>query len=41
MRPVKRHAVSKGSSARKFRSQAGRTKAANVKPMPMRGGWRL
>ena len=36
-----RHHVNKAKSARKFRKQAGRTKAANVAPPPMRGGIRL
>lgn len=40
MRPSRRHPVSKSRSARKFRSQAARTKGANL-VMPMRGGWRL
>lgn len=38
---MKRFAVNKGHSARKFRHQVGRTKAANVYPGPMRGGIRL
>lgn len=41
MRPLSRNHVNKGSSARKFRSNVGRTKAANVAPPPMRGGWRM
>ncbi|WNK12626.1 MAG: hypothetical protein [Microvirus sp.] len=41
MRPLKRHGVSKGRSARHFRHQAGRSKAPNVTQGPMRGGWRL
>lgn len=32
--------VNKGSSARKFRKNVGRTKYANVRPNPMRGGIR-
>ena len=40
MKPVKRFAVSKGASAKQFRSNVGRTKGANV-AVPMRGGWRL
>lgn len=36
-----RRPVNKGRSARKFRSQAGRTKAPNVAPPPARGGFRL
>lgn len=41
MRPVKRYGVNKASSARKFRGDTARTKAANVRPPPMRGGFRL
>lgn len=41
MRPLKRKFVSKGRSARKFRSNVSRTKAPNVVMAPMRGGWRL
>lgn len=41
MNPLKRHGVSKGSSARSFRAGATRTKAANMAPPPMRGGIRL
>lgn len=40
MRPVKRFGVNKSASARKFRSQARRTKAMNIRG-PMRGGIRL
>lgn len=40
MRPLKRQPVNKGQSARKFRSNSRRTRAANV-VQPMRGGWRL
>ena len=40
MRPVKRMSVNKHRSARKFRKQVSRTKAANVAG-PMRGGIRL
>lgn len=40
MRPVKRFGVNKRSSAKKFRRNSGRTKAANM-VQPMRGGWRL
>lgn len=39
MRPLKRKPVSKNKSARKFRSNTRRTKAANL--MPQRGGYRL
>lgn len=41
MRPVKRSSVNKHKSARKFRRQVSRTKAANMSPSPMRGGIRL
>lgn len=41
MRPVKRYGVSKGKSARKFRSDSKSTAALNVRSSPMRGGWRL
>lgn len=41
MRPLKRHSVSKGRSAGKFRRSAARTKAPNIVMGPMRGGWRL
>lgn len=40
MRPSRRRPVSKVRSARKFRSQVGRTKAVNFKGV-MRGGIRL
>lgn len=38
---MKRFSVNKGRSARKFRGQVSRTKYANVKAGPMRGGIRL
>lgn len=41
MRPLHRKPVSKKYSARKFRHGVSRTKAANVAPPPMRGGYRL
>lgn len=41
MRPLSRKPVHKGHSARKFRKHVGHTKAANLRPMPMRGGYRL
>lgn len=41
MKPVKRFSVNKHSSARKFRRQVSRTKAANLGANPMRGGIRL
>lgn len=41
MKPVARYGVHKGQSAKKFRRNTSRTKAANVSPAPMRGGIRL
>lgn len=41
MVPLKRHPVKKASSARKFRGQASRTKAINLRGASMRGGIRL
>lgn len=38
---MRRHSVSKSSSARKFRRQISRTRGANVWAGPMRGGIRL
>lgn len=38
---MRRFAVSKGSSARRFRSNSARTKAPNLRANPMRGGIRL
>lgn len=40
MYPSRRSGVNKGRSARKFRKQSGRTKAANIGGLA-RGGWRL
>jgi len=37
---MRRHSVNKHRSASKFRHQAGRTKAANLRG-PMRGGFRF
>lgn len=36
-----RYHVNKGLSARKFRGNVKRTKAANLAPPPARGGFRL
>lgn len=41
MKPLNRKHVHKGASAHKFRKNVGKTHIANLKPMPMRGGWRL
>lgn len=38
---MKRYPVSKGASAAQFRSNTHRTRAINVAPPPMRGGFRL
>lgn len=38
--PLKRRPVDKSKSARKFRANTGKTKAANMRG-PMRGGYRL
>lgn len=38
---MKRFAVNKAKSAKKFRRNISHTKAANVQQGPMRGGWRL
>lgn len=40
MRPSRRHGVNKSRSARKFRSQSGKTKGANMQQV-MRGGIRF
>lgn len=40
MRPMSRHHVNKGRSARKFRKHVSKTKARNLIG-PMRGGIRL
>lgn len=41
MRPLARKSVHKGRSARNFRHNVSTTKAANLAPPPMRGGYRL
>lgn len=38
---MKRFAVNKGHSARKFKRDVSRTKSANLPRQVMRGGWRL
>lgn len=38
---MKRFRVNKRRSAGKFRRNVSRTKSANVRGMPMRGGYRL
>lgn len=38
---MRRKPVNKAKSAAQFRRNTRRTKAANVKPVPMRGGIRL
>lgn len=41
MRPTSRDRVNKGRGARQFRHEVSRTHPRNIKPRPMRGGWRL
>lgn len=41
MRPLHRKKVNKFKSSKKFRKGVGKTKAANLRPSPMRGGYRL
>lgn len=41
MKPLKRSPQSKHGSAKTFRHNSAKTKAANVQPIPMRGGIRL
>lgn len=41
MKPLSRHAVSKSSSARKFKSNIKTVASANLRGMPMRGGFRF
>lgn len=41
MKPLSRSGVSKSRGAALFRAHGQRTKAANMAPVPMRGGWRL
>lgn len=41
MKVLARHKVSKHHSAKRFRKQIGKTKAANMKATPMRGGFRF
>lgn len=41
MRPLARGRVNKRGSARSFRKSTTRTKAPNMAPPPMRGGFRL
>lgn len=41
MRPSKRSHVNKSASAREFRGKSRHTKAVNMAPPPMRGGYRF
>lgn len=41
MNPLKRKSVSKRGSARQFHNAHHHTKAVNLAPAPMRGGYRL
>lgn len=38
---MRRYSVNKSKSAKKFRKQVSKTKVANLRSNPMRGGWRL
>jgi len=38
---MRRYSVNKMKSAKKFRKQVSKTKVANLRSNPMRGGWRL
>lgn len=40
MKPVRRHHVNKGRSAKQFRHKVSRVHGKNM-VQPMRGGWRL
>lgn len=41
MRPLSRKVQSRGAAKRQFKAHGRRTKAANVAPPPMRGGFRI
>lgn len=41
MKPSSRQGVNKHSSAKQFRRDSSRTKALNMAPRPMRGGFRI
>lgn len=41
MRPLSRKSANKATSAKRFKSDSKSTKAPNVAPPPMRGGFRL
>lgn len=41
VRPLKRKPINKHKAAHGFRKSVSRTHPHNIKPMPMRGGWRL
>lgn len=41
MYSLKRQHVNKRKSAKTFRKHSSRTKSANVRSAPQRGGWRL
>lgn len=41
MKPLSRKSANKYTTAKAFRSNVGRTKAPNMAPPPMRGGFRL
>lgn len=41
MKPIRRHAVNKHASAKRFGKDTRTVAAANLRVNPMRGGWRL
>jgi hypothetical protein len=41
MKPLSRKSVNKQRSAKRFKGNVRKTKAANMNLNPMRGGWRL
>lgn len=41
MRPSSRRPVNKRKSAKQFQRNVTRTKELNIRPIPMRGGFRL
>jgi hypothetical protein len=41
MKPLSRSKVDKAKSAKTFKKQAAKTPAANLRGMPMRGGFRF
>jgi len=41
MRNMRRNKVNKGKSSRRFKKNVSKTKAANLRGAPMRGGYRF